>query len=185
MTHVPDDAVKIPGSRSAFATRSGEVYSTSFQGTVRMRPALNSDGYLQIKIVSETGERKALLLHRVLALLFVDGDTSLTVDHGDGNRVNNDLSNLEWVTKTENTRRALARSENWKEKISRAQSIPVQGLCVRTGVECRYPSVLAAATAVRGTKINYKYKSEPNGSHISRSIKSGRVAYGHKWRYAL
>ena len=52
-------------------------------------------------------------LHRLLAMTFVpvpEGYTfdQLQVDHIDGNKLNNSIENLQWVTQAENIRRAYA-----------------------------------------------------------------------------
>lgn len=50
-----------------------------------------------------------LLIHRVVALAFVDNpDSKLCVKHKDGNKLNNRANNLEWVTRSENMLHAYA-----------------------------------------------------------------------------
>ena len=53
--------------------------------------------------------RPELLVHRFLALTFLevpDNYEELVVDHLDGNKLNNRIDNLEWVTRSENAIRA-------------------------------------------------------------------------------
>ena len=48
--------------------------------------------------------RKKLLVHRLVAMAFVPGHfNGATVNHIDGDKLNNAASNLEWVTRAENT----------------------------------------------------------------------------------
>jgi hypothetical protein len=63
-----------------------------------------SRGYMVVSLWSENKGR-TMPVHRLVAMAFVPGDHSLSVDHIDGNKVNNHASNLEWVTLTENTLR--------------------------------------------------------------------------------
>jgi hypothetical protein len=77
-------------------------------------------GYKKI-CVSIAGKRKNFTIHRLVALVYVDGDKTLTVNHIDGNKLNNHYSNLEWVTHKENVRHAIKtglhtkRCEIWKK----------------------------------------------------------------------
>ena len=50
------------------------------------------------------GKHYCLLVHRLEAVAFLGGDieSDLTVNHIDGNRQNNDISNLEWLTRADN-----------------------------------------------------------------------------------
>lgn len=50
------------------------------------------------------GEENTVLVHRLVANEFIDKkiDTDLTVNHIDGNRLNNHVDNLEWVTRAKN-----------------------------------------------------------------------------------
>lgn len=53
--------------------------------------------------LSKNGEVKRFLVHRLVALAFIPNpDKKPQVNHIDGNRKNNNSSNLEWVTRSEN-----------------------------------------------------------------------------------
>lgn len=71
-----------------------------------MEPQVNRDGYLDIVLPNTLGTRSHLLIHRAVAMLFLEipkGDLStLQVDHIDEDKTNPVVSNLRWVTKSEN-----------------------------------------------------------------------------------
>lgn len=71
----------------------------------------DKDGYIQISLPLETNgngtKMKRFAIHRLVAYNFVEGyDKGLTVNHMDGNKVNNRAKNLEWVSLSENVSHA-------------------------------------------------------------------------------
>jgi len=69
---------------------------------MKLKPSPNSNGYLQFGLYIN-GKSKRVYLHRILAITFKPNpDNKLQVDHIDRNKLNNDLSNLRWVTHLEN-----------------------------------------------------------------------------------
>lgn len=64
-------------------------------------------GYEKVTLHNET-KRKTFLIHRLVALQFIPLiEDKNYVNHKDGNKKNNTLSNLEWVTVSENNIHAL------------------------------------------------------------------------------
>jgi hypothetical protein len=65
----------------------------------------NACGYL----VTGIGNKKQQFIHRLVAIAFLDNlDNKPIVNHKDGDKKNNKLSNLEWVTSQENCQHAHA-----------------------------------------------------------------------------
>lgn len=91
-----------------------EFYEARSDGTIFSKyndsiliPYINSMGYYTVSL-SIRGEKKTILVHRYVAYLLVDGyDPNLVVNHIDGDRLNNKIENLEWVTQKENIRHAI------------------------------------------------------------------------------
>lgn len=63
---------------------------------------VNSRGYMNTLLYTRDNGRKNFTLHRLLMLTFVGGGEGLVINHKDGNRLNNSLDNLEWVTRSQN-----------------------------------------------------------------------------------
>jgi hypothetical protein len=87
---------------------TGEVLNT--YTNKYLKGSIGNHGYIQLNFSTRGGTVKGLLLHRVLAQLFIpNNDASRdTVNHLDGNKLNNSISNLEWCTKKENYEHAIA-----------------------------------------------------------------------------
>lgn len=61
-----------------------------------------SKGYLQVWL-SKSNKVKKFSAHRLVALAFIpNSENKPEVNHKDGNKINNHITNLEWVTKAEN-----------------------------------------------------------------------------------
>lgn len=109
---------------------------------------LNSNGYLRVSLSKDNVVKQAFV-HRLVALAFLDKpDGRDYIDHLNGNRRDNRVENLRWVTQGENIRFAYAAGSRVyypmpaeaRAKASRASSRPV----VRSDGKW-YPSTAAAA----------------------------------------
>lgn len=90
------------------------VYDVSSYGRVRnaetgyiLTPQM-ARKYYYVHLNHAGRKRRARPVHRLVAIAFIPGDTALVVNHKDLNRLNNNVSNLEWVTPQDNTRHALS-----------------------------------------------------------------------------
>jgi hypothetical protein len=67
-----------------------------------LKTNISNSGYICISI-----KNKGYFIHRALMFCFSEIDENKTfVNHKDGNKLNNCLSNLEWCTKSDNTKHA-------------------------------------------------------------------------------
>ena len=73
----------------------GDVYKENKKYTIKKKQATNKHGY---KVTKINGKQERV--HRIVMEAF-HGKSDLTVDHIDGNKENNNLNNLEYVTQTE------------------------------------------------------------------------------------
>lgn len=87
------------------------LYWVSNKGRVKSKRKLRKistkkDGYLYVSL-SKKGIVKTFLVHRLVAITFIQKTHKKTeVNHIDGDKTNNHVSNLEWVTSSENTKHA-------------------------------------------------------------------------------
>lgn len=69
-----------------------------------------NNGYLEVNF-KVNGENNCLMVHRLVAIAFIpnSADDKMLVDHIDGNRKNNNVSNLRWCNHKENSNFELAK----------------------------------------------------------------------------
>lgn len=96
---------KIPGCDCNYITKCGKVYSDK-RGKMRELKQTVQWQYLSVPVWID-GKSTRRHVHRLLALTFIPNpEGKEEVNHKDGDKLNNHLSNLEWVTKKENARHA-------------------------------------------------------------------------------
>lgn len=87
-------------------TRSGEVFSL-FTNRF-LKPILGTNGYYSVTL-QEFAVKRNFTIHRLVALCYIPKiDGKPYVNHIDGCKTNNSVSNLEWVTPAENCQHAIA-----------------------------------------------------------------------------
>lgn len=75
-----------------------------YKGARLLKP-FDNGGYKRIKLLCH-GERKSLLVHRLMGYVFLNLKEHLVINHRDGDKANNKLSNLEVCTRSYNTQHA-------------------------------------------------------------------------------
>lgn len=113
----------IDGYKGVYQVSSfGRIRSYKYNSSRILKPRINRQGYLYINLCEE-GKYKSFTIHRIVSKAFL-GKSSLTVNHKNGNKLNNCIENLEWISQQENTNHAkfnnlLAKGEkNGKSKLS-------------------------------------------------------------------
>lgn len=101
------DIKEIKGYPSYMITNEGEVYSLLVN---RFLTNNSNRGYCQVWLKNPDGVCKWHYIHRLVADHFVDKpvtDEVLWVNHEDGNKANNHVSNLTWTTISENIQHSV------------------------------------------------------------------------------
>lgn len=165
--NVPETGGKIQ------VNRFGEVRSL-LRGSERiLKQQTDSKGYKRIRV---TIDRKKVTykVHRLVASAFIDNPDNLPqVNHKDGNKANNHVDNLEWVSNRDNCLHAI-RSGLWDS--------------VKAGAEHENEERKKPVIACKGVNILYFDSVSDaeryfNSRHIS-DVCKGKRPHVKGWRFA-
>lgn len=92
---------RIPGYENYWICDNGDVFNES-SGNI-LKGSVGEHGYRYYRL-SKDNKKKMFYGHRLVAEAFIENPNNLpVVNHKDGNKLNNNVYNLEWVTYSENT----------------------------------------------------------------------------------
>lgn len=144
-----------------------EAYSINKNGVVKnnktgriLRQYEEPSGYIRLTLM-KNGKPKRLFVHRLVGNTFISNEKQLPqINHIDGNKKNNSVENLEWVTLKEN--------QQHRRNILKKGLVKVR--CVETGLV--YESIKKAAQENNSCIPN-----------IVRACKNRSTANGKHWEY--
>jgi len=96
---------QIPNFSRYFASEDGDLYSSNYKRTgktVKLKPAKSSDGYMRTVLQDDNGKYHSIGVHRMIALAYLGESNGLQVNHKNGIKTDNSVSNLEYCTISEN-----------------------------------------------------------------------------------
>lgn len=83
---------------------NGDIFNTLTNKL--LKGSISEGGYKYYRL-SKDGKKKMFYAHRLVAEHFLENPNNLLiVNHKDGNKLNNNVNNLEWVTQSENVQHA-------------------------------------------------------------------------------
>lgn len=140
----------------------GRVYtnlrSPNYPNGGIMAHSINQKGYHQLNLKTSDGRKTCVKIARLVLLhfRFIPGCHLLEVDHIDGNKDNNCIWNLEWVTSVINTHRAI---KNGQRELSTHASYDGTNLLSPTDAEMMYIRVI-------NSMYGLSSKIDPNSGYI-------------------
>ena len=141
------------------------------RGTM-LKPTQNQGGYMKVTMHKE-GVVNIVVIHRLVAEAFLQNPNNLPqVNHKDGNKRNNDASNLEWCTALHNMHHAKKHGlRNNALRYAKSMRKAVIATNIETGKETFYESVHEAEKVF--------------GRHVTNVLSGKRnKTKGHTFRFA-
>lgn len=140
----------IKGFENYKVSNTGKVYSLAKNKV--MKPWIVNSGYYVLTLV-DSGVSKNMSVHRLVAKAFIPNPLNKEqVNHIDGNKLNNNVDNLEWTTPSENVNhnKVLGRLDTHtaRAELNKVQSKAVNQLDIETGkVIATYNTIREASKA--------------------------------------
>jgi len=155
-----------------YVTPDGRVWSE--RSKKFLKQGKTNCGYLMVHLW-ENGKGNMRLVHRLVATAFIENpEGKAQVNHIDGDRTNNNMDNLEWVTPSENLfhRYNVLNHRGHNPSTREANSARRKAIrCVETGEV--FKSEVEAIAAIRGKR-----------SGISACLTGANKTYkGRHWEY--
>ena len=158
--------VPICGFSDYGVNRNGEVFS--FKNNMLMKQSDSVKGYKQV-CFTVNGRKITKRVHRLVAETFLDNpENKREVNHKDGNKENNSLENLEWITSSDNQKHRHTIGIN---KTSNREI----GAFDKDGKQIyKFNSITEA----------FKALNKPSRVNIDSALQGKqKTAYGYVWKY--
>ena len=145
-----------------------------FTGFREVKPGLTTWGYLQVGV----GSCKTAFVHRLVAEAFIPNPLGLRdVDHIDGNKSNNRVENLRWVSHKENCNNPNSAKSRSRPKNSIWTDVVATD---KQGNEFRFRNKKEAYERLLKGKVG-----KGCGAWLIRCFQKGGYAYGYFWTAKL
>ena len=151
-----------------------EISNTGFVRNKKTKQVLKGritqSGYLQVSIKIDAENRfMNRYIHRLVAQYFLNnGKNKREVNHKDGNKKNNQVSNLEWVTSSENQK------HRHKIGINKTSQRKIGAIDIDGNLILQYDSIIEAFTSL----------NKPSRVNIDNALQGKqKTAYGYVWKY--
>lgn len=156
--------------------KKGEIYEVKYRYNTRKQNKHGGLGGYCIVALYKNGLRKDIALHRIVINVFSNNPNNLPqVNHIDGNKRNNAISNLEWCTNGENQTHAFKMGLRYPKK---GKDHPNSSKIIQYDLKGNFIKIWDTIHDAQ-LSINGKYIGS-----ISPCVRNKcKTAYGYKWRY--
>lgn len=160
---LPENGLPIPGYEGYIAYPDGKIRSKKFNRFIKT----TKDGYESL-VLCVQGKRMTRTVHKLIALTFLPNpDGKKIVNHKNGNKLDNRVENLEWVTLADNSAHSV---ESGLSKTRKVVQYSLEDEYISS-----YPSLREAQRCIG--------KSPDSTSILYACQGKTKTAYGYKWKY--
>lgn len=162
-----------PEFEGYLVTEDGRVFTTKLGGEVELKQKTTPDGYLSVS-VKDRGKQKQRLVHRMVMWTYV-GPSRLQVNHKDFDKMNNNLSNLEYCTPQENSAHAREGGRYATGNSHKRSKLPehkVAGLMTLKGKVRQ--KVAAQLYGVSQSLVSLLWREEARAGQVNYKVNRGR-----------
>ena len=163
-----------------------ELYQISNLGRVKnkrtgiIRKNIVSFGLYQTIKLCKNGKQHLHLVHRLVAQTFIPNPYNKPeINHIDGNKHNNCVSNLEWVTRQENAIHSIKNGLQTKEQLNKAVKSMLKATKKKV-LQIKNGKVVARYDGLRQACRENNYSHGFISGCINGKYKS---AYGYEWKF--
>lgn len=147
----------------------------SYSGTIRkkeriLKIKINQNGYANVCLCLN-GISNYQRIHRLVAYAFLKNkNNKREVNHIDGNKLNNNINNLEWCTRSENLKHAFATGLHINKSSKKVNQYSKNGKFIKTH---------------KSMKAAYRELGKIDNGYISKCCRGlAKTVHGFKWEYA-
>jgi hypothetical protein len=163
---------EIPFAKQYLVSDLGNVKSKRYDKP--LKGSINSCGYLRVQLGCSKNKH---FIHRLVAQCFLDKPKECDyVNHKDGNKTNNRLNNLEWVTSSQNAIHSITigvrhfvKGEIHPQSILKDKEVVVIKKMLSNGYNCTYIAKLNGVSRKTISDI----KNEKTWNHINFPMSGG------------
>lgn len=132
-----------------------------------LKQQIDKDGYYRVSIITGEEKQKFIPIHRLVAETFLDNKDKLPcINHKNENKLDNNISNLEWCSWSYNNNYGTR-----QERVSKTQGRKIIGTNGKKNIE--FNSAKEASRFLNKTSTNI----------INCANGKLNTAYGYKWRW--
>lgn len=152
----------IPGYNKKYLLyEDGQIVSYCKKVPILRKPHINTSGYLHVRLQCN-GKDHSVSIHVLLAVCFIPNyENHPVVNHKDGNKLNNSLSNLEWCSHSHNQKHAYenklrlpsAGEKNCKAKLTEPQVLEIFSSNEKTSaLASKYNVSISTISTIKGKR---------------------------------